>query len=69
MLRTDLKFLLDKYLDKNFLKQQNIFKEKEVKKYLNLFLLGKNIELNGIYVNKLIWNLLVFQMWYKKYME
>ena len=67
MLRTNLKYLLEIYLNENFLKKQNIFNERKIKKCLKLFYNKKNIEYQGVYVNKLIWHLLVFQMWYKKY--
>lgn len=68
ILRNDINFLLDEYLNDIFLEKQNIFKVKEIKKYLKLFKNNKNIEYQGLYVNKLIWHLLIFQMWYKEYM-
>lgn len=67
MLRTDLKYLLENYLGEEFIKKQNIFDEKKIKKCLEFFYKKKNIEYQGIYINKLIWHLLIFQMWYKKY--
>ncbi|MGL5023152.1 MAG: asparagine synthase (glutamine-hydrolyzing) [Cetobacterium sp.] len=66
-LKNELKYLLDEFLGDKFIKSQNIFDENEIKKCLNLFFKNENKEFKGVYVNKLIWNLLIFQMWYKRY--
>lgn len=67
MLRTNLKYLLEMYLNEEFIKKQNIFNKIKIKECLRLFYARKNIEYQGIYINKLVWHLLIFQMWYKKY--
>lgn len=67
-LKKDLKYLLDKYLSEKYLREQNIFNEKDVKNILELFFKNINKEYNGVYVNNLVWNLLVFQLWYDRYM-
>ena len=58
-LRNDLKFLLDKYLDDEKIKEQNIFNLKYIQKLKQLFFLGKNDD-------RKIWTLLMFQMWYEE---
>jgi asparagine synthase (glutamine-hydrolysing) len=62
-LRSDLNYLLNELLSDEFILNQNIFSLKEVKK------LRKNFEKdNSEFFARLIWHMLVFQMWHKKYM-
>lgn len=62
-LRTDLKNLFDIYFDKQFLIHQNIFNTDEILHIKNKFLQGDNN------LTILVWNILMFQMWYKKWMN
>lgn len=61
-LRGDLSGLLDRYLDKDLIEQQNIFNYDMITKERNDFL-------SGAQPYNRIWNILVFQMWYKQYLE
>ena len=61
-LREDLSFLIDNYLSMEELKKSNLFNEKVVLKIIKDF---KNDELPD---ETIIWKLLMFQMWYKKWM-
>jgi asparagine synthase (glutamine-hydrolysing) len=62
-LKTDLKYLTDDYLNPNLIEKQGIFKVEEVQKITKSFHDGKAESLFKI------WYLLVFQMWYKKWMN
>lgn len=62
-LTRDLAYLIDQWLNPARIKQQGIFNEQIVARYVQLFRSGKN------YHDKRIWSLIFFQMWYAKYME
>lgn len=62
-LRNDLKFYADEYMSDKDFEKHGLFKQKEVSNIINRFFAGdKN------YYN-LFWYLLMFQMWYKKWMD
>ncbi len=60
----DLKYLLDNYFSDEYLTKQNIFNLKVVKRLLNLFW-TKREDKN---VHNLVWHLLVFQLWWERYL-
>jgi asparagine synthase (glutamine-hydrolysing) len=62
-LRNEFKYLLDEYLSEKFIKDQNIFNYSEVS------LLQKQFqqETSSEFFPRMIWHLLVFQIWYTKY--
>ncbi|MDD5433084.1 MAG: asparagine synthase (glutamine-hydrolyzing) [Candidatus Pacebacteria bacterium] len=62
-LKNDLKYLLEKYLSEERLREQGIFDEMYIKESLSKYLSGKS---DSAYK---FWFLLVFQMWYEKYFE
>ena len=62
-LKTDLSFLIDKYLNSTFLKQQNIFNYQFVEKLVGKFRAGQEFHY------KRIWALIFFQLWYQKYIN
>jgi len=62
-LRTDLAYLVDRWLNPDLLNSQGIFNSREVAALIADFRQGKN------YHYKRIWSLIVFQMWYARYME
>ncbi|MEZ7892942.1 MAG: asparagine synthase (glutamine-hydrolyzing) [Candidatus Wallbacteria bacterium] len=64
-LHNDLNYLIEKYMNFNFIKRQNIFEYEKIK-YL---ILRFNKEEKNVYVNGVIWNILIFQMWYDKYIN
>ena len=59
----DLKPFVDQYFDEGFIEKQNIFKNREVQRIRNSFYHGK------IERAEKIWYLLMFQMWYDKWMN
>lgn len=61
-LRTDLKFLIDKYLNSIDLNKNEYFEPVFVNKLVNDFLNGSTNS------TSLIWNLLMFQMWKERWM-
>lgn len=63
-LTTELLPYLDYYLGDEFLQNQNIFNRIEIKKLITLLKKHQDITI----ANR-IWNLLVFQMWYEKWMK
>ncbi len=62
-LSRDLSYLVDKWLDPQRIRQQGIFNDKQVAFYVNAFRSGKKFH------DKRIWSLIIFQMWYYKYLE
>jgi asparagine synthase (glutamine-hydrolysing) len=69
-LRTDLSYLLDKYLDDYYIVNQGIFDENYVQRLKKDFFsnTGKSF-IRGVYIDRTIWHMIVFQMWYKKHMD
>jgi asparagine synthase (glutamine-hydrolysing) len=63
-LYTDLNYLIEEHLNHTFIIKQNIFELGELKIILDGFENNKN---DGYY-SKIVWHLIVFQMWYKEYM-
>jgi asparagine synthase (glutamine-hydrolysing) len=61
-LRKDLKMYFDDYFDKNFIEQQGIFDVEAVTNIVKRYQDGKGVNINTI------WFLLMFQMWYKRWM-
>lgn len=59
----DLRHLPDVWLSEDRIRQQGIFDPKAVSKWVASFRQGKQ------YHYKRIWSLIIFQMWYKEYME
>jgi asparagine synthase (glutamine-hydrolysing) len=61
-LKDSHKELIDYYLSEERIKSQDIFNSKEIKKIIDAFRSG------NYYHNKRIWALIIFQLWYDKYM-
>jgi asparagine synthase (glutamine-hydrolysing) len=61
-IKTDMHYLIDELLNDNFIKRQGIFNPRTIKSLLFHFESQQNYNYGNY-----IWNLLVFQMWYKKY--
>lgn len=57
----DLRYMIDKWLSKEKLSSIGILDEKMVNKVLKEFLAGKK------YHHKRVWSMIIFQMWYDKY--
>ena len=71
-LRADLKYLIDKYLSKEAIEKQQIFNSSDIERMKRVFLEKNNKEIKvykGLDIDKTMWNLIMFQMWYKKYMN
>jgi asparagine synthase (glutamine-hydrolysing) len=62
-LQNDLKIYVDKYFNADFIKKQNIFNQKAVNLIYNSFYKGK------IERAEKLWHLLMFQMWYDKWIN
>ena len=62
-LTNDLSFLLDEYLSEKSIKESGFFKAKFVSQQVELF------KGNKFYYKPLIWKLLMFQMWYFRWMK
>lgn len=62
-LKTDLAFLIDKYLNNEYLLKQDIFNCKFVEKLINNYRGGEEFHY------KRIWALIFFQLWYEKYID
>jgi asparagine synthase (glutamine-hydrolysing) len=62
-LRNDLVFLIDKYLSEDALKLSGLFDEKYLLMQIESFRKGQ------FHYVQFIWKLLMFQMWYKKWMN
>lgn len=62
-LSSDLKQFVDQYFDEAYIRKQNIFNNEEIQRIRNSFYLGK------IERAEKIWYLLMFQMWYDKWVN
>jgi asparagine synthase (glutamine-hydrolysing) len=62
-LSKDLKHLVDAFFDETYLKKQGVFDVVEVKKIIHAFYNGKKERAEKI------WYLLMFQMWFDKWMK
>jgi len=62
-LRGDLSYLLEEYLSYKSLKQTELFDASFVIKQKNMFMKDK------LYYKSILWKMLMFQMWYNKWME
>ena len=62
-LQNDLKPFVNKYLDENFIEKQNIFNNSEIQRIRKSFYQGKSERAEKI------WYLLMFQMWYDKWIN
>lgn len=62
-LQNDLKHFVDQYFDESFISKQDIFDKEEVKRIKKSFYQGK------VERAEKIWFLLMFQMWYDKWMN
>ena len=62
-LQTSLKDKLEYYLSSSFLSEQGIFNEEEIVKLKETILMGKDRHCQKL------WYLLVFQLWYEKWMK
>jgi asparagine synthase (glutamine-hydrolysing) len=63
-LKNDLHYLIDDFLCEAYIKDQGIFHWEQISKMVKLFENRGDIN----YANR-IWNLLVFQLWYQKWMK
>jgi asparagine synthase (glutamine-hydrolysing) len=64
-LKGDVSFLTKKYLSKEYLREQGIFTEEVVARLINKFLKEND---NGV-ATRYVWHLIVFQLWYERYMK
>ena len=62
-LKNDLKQFADKYLDDNFIEKQNIFNNNEIQRIRKAFYYGQSERAEKI------WYLIMFQMWYDKWIN
>jgi asparagine synthase (glutamine-hydrolysing) len=60
-LKNELKFLVDEYLNKDQIDKQKIFRFEEINHLINLHMSGRQD------TSWQLWNLIVFQYWYKRY--
>jgi len=61
--KNEMKELLFEYLNESNLKSQNLFNEKEIIAWRDQYLKGNEIS------HQKIWNILLFQLWYNKWMK
>jgi asparagine synthase (glutamine-hydrolysing) len=61
-LKNDLDYLIEEYLNEDEISRQGVFKPLAVRMLVNQFMSGK------LHYQPIIWKLLMFQMWYKRWM-
>jgi asparagine synthase (glutamine-hydrolysing) len=59
----ELSYLIDKWLNPELIRKQSIFNADEINKYVTAFRNGKDFHY------KRLWSVIVFQMWYDKYIN
>ncbi len=62
-LKSDLKYLIDEYLSRDLIVRQGIFDYNIIRNLIN------NLVSNQTDTSWQVWNLIVFQVWYSRYME
>jgi asparagine synthase (glutamine-hydrolysing) len=61
-LRNDLRFLVDEYLDRGLIKRQGLFNPKIIDGLIRTHMAGRRD------TSWHLWNLIVFQHWYRRYL-
>lgn len=64
-LKKDLSFLIDEYLSESYINKQDIFDYSKLKRLFQRF---DEEEKNGM-ATRIVWNLIIFQLWYESYMK
>ncbi len=64
-LKKDLSFLIKEYLSQDYINKQDIFNYTKLRKLIQQF----NLEEKNGMATKIVWNLIVFQLWYESYMK
>ncbi len=64
-LKSDLKYLVEKHLHVETIARQGVFDPLKVQQIVSGFFRGDQ----GPVIDRLVWHLMVFQMWYAKYMD
>jgi len=62
-LHSDLYYLVEKYMGREFIAEQDIFDADRITQLRAAF------HKNDTYFNRLVWNLVVFQIWWEKYLN
>ncbi len=62
-LQSDLRYLIDRYMSKEFIEDQGIFDYKKIRTIVDMFYKTPGKE----FFATLVWHTLVFQMWHEKY--
>lgn len=63
-IRTDMNWLIEDLLDQNFIKTQEIFQPECIKSIKSKFYKAEHY-----HTDKIMWQLIVFQLWYKRWMN
>lgn len=64
-MKSELRYLIDIYLSDSYLIKQQLFNPLSIRKLIQEF----NTSENSIPTGNYIWNILMFQLWYEKYMK
>jgi asparagine synthase (glutamine-hydrolysing) len=59
-----IKIELERLSNRKYIKKQNIFKFKEISRIIKMYYINKNVKTESF-----IWNYLIFQLWYEKYIK
>lgn len=62
-LHSDLGFLIDRYFSDEYLQGQNIFDIKRIRTLMSFFMKQPSND----FISLMVWNILVFQLWYDRY--
>ena len=62
-LKTDLRFLMEKFLDEERIREQGIFEYKIIRNLIQDLLANRRD------TSWMLWNLIVFESWYEKYLD
>ena len=68
-LKGDLRYLIDKYLSDEYIVKQDIFNLEDIKNIKKIFINKENKVYKGLLLEGCIWHIIVFQLWYDKYIK
>ena len=70
ILRTELNYIIEEAFDEDFILKQGLFRIDDIKNIKKYFFKNKSYKnYKGNNIEKLVWNIIVFQLWYKFYIK
>lgn len=70
ILKTELNYIIEETFDEDFILKQGLFRIDDIKNIKKYFFKNKSYKnYKGSNIEKLVWNIIIFQLWYKFYIK